>query len=62
KIRFYELLHHEAKVHNKAILMVTHDSEELEGCADKHIRLVRREDVSWKCFSMDLCKEPSKRP
>lgn len=62
KMRFYELLHHEAKVHNKAILMVTHDSEELEGYADKHIRLVRREDVSWKCFSMDLCKEPSKRP
>ncbi|MBC1514494.1 zinc ABC transporter ATP-binding protein, partial [Listeria booriae] len=38
------------------------DSEELEGYADKRIRLVRREDVSWKCFSMDLCKEPSKRP
>lgn len=62
KIRFYELLRHEARVHQKAILMVTHDSEELEGYADKHIRLVRREDVSWKCFSMDLCKEPSKHP
>ncbi|MBC1324255.1 metal ABC transporter ATP-binding protein [Listeria welshimeri] len=60
KIRFYDLLKHEAQVHNKAILMVTHDSEEMETYVDKHIRLVRKEDVSWKCFSMDLCKEPSK--
>ncbi|MBA5819041.1 zinc ABC transporter ATP-binding protein, partial [Escherichia coli] len=60
KIRFYDLLRHEAQVHGKAILMVTHDSEEMEDFIDKHIRLIRKEDVSWKCFSMDLCKEPSK--
>lgn len=57
--KFYQLLHHNAKVHRKGILMVTHDQVELEDYTDKHIRLVRKEDSPWRCFSMDLCKEPS---
>lgn len=56
---FYKLLRHNAKVHQKAVLMVTHDQIELDEYVDKHIRLVRKEDSPWRCFSMDLCKEPS---
>lgn len=56
---FYKLLKHNAEVHHKAVLMVTHDQSELHSYIDKHIRLIRKEDSPWRCFSMDLCKEPS---
>lgn len=59
---FYKLLAHNSSVHNKAILMVTHEQFELEKYVDKHIRLVRKEDSPWRCFSMDLCSAPSKQP
>ncbi len=50
---FYRLLKHSAKVHNKAILMVTHDHSELHTYIDKHIELLRKENCPWRCFSMD---------
>lgn len=50
---FYKLLKHNAKVHNKGILMVTHDHLELRPYVDKHIKLVRKENSPWRCFSMD---------
>lgn len=50
---FYRLLKHSAKVHNKAILMVSHDDLELHSYIDKHIELLRKENCPWRCFSMD---------
>lgn len=57
---FYKLLKHNSEVHKKAILMVTHDHEEIRQFANKHIELVRKEGSPWRCFSMDSCKELSK--
>jgi len=57
---FYKLLRHNSKEHNKGILMVTHDHEEIHHYANKHIELVRKEGSPWRCFSMDSCKELSK--
>ena len=51
--KFYELLKHNTTVHNKAILMVTHDHLELRPYVDKHIELLRKENSPWRCFSMD---------
>lgn len=51
--KFYRLLKHNTKVHNKAILMVTHDHLELRPYVDKHIELLRKENSPWRCFSMD---------
>ncbi|PAE91647.1 metal ABC transporter ATP-binding protein [Shouchella clausii] len=59
---FYKLLKHNCREHGKAILMVTHDHEEIRHYADKHIELVRKEGSPWRCFSMDSCKELSKPP
>jgi len=50
---FYKLMHHNAHIHNKAVLMVTHNSEDVLEYADKHIRLVRDEDSVWNCFNLE---------
>lgn len=50
---FYKLLKHNARVHDKGILMVTHDHLELRPYVDKHIKLLRKENSPWRCFSMD---------
>jgi zinc transport system ATP-binding protein len=50
---FYKLLKHSVSVHHKAILMVTHDHLEVRPYIDKHIRLLRKENSPWRCFSMD---------
>ncbi|EFI85004.1 metal ABC transporter ATP-binding protein [Listeria grayi] len=60
KARFYDLLKHESSKHGKSILMITHDSDDMIDYADRHIRLVRKEDVPWRCFSMDSCSAHSK--
>ncbi len=49
---FYRLLRHNAHAHDKAILMITHDHEDIKQYADRHIRLVRKEDSEWRCFHM----------
>ena len=49
---FYELLRHNAHEHGKSILMITHDHEDIKEYADRHIRLVRKEDSEWRCFHM----------
>lgn len=56
---FYELLRHNTEFHGKAILMVTHEDDMLEGYFDKQIHLVRKENSPWRCFSMSSCKEHS---
>lgn len=50
RLRFYQLLQHNAHEHQKAILMVTHDFDEMEPFVDRRIQLVRKEDCEWKCF------------
>ncbi|MGX7106197.1 metal ABC transporter ATP-binding protein [Hutsoniella sourekii] len=54
---FYRLLRHSCTCHNKAILMVTHADQELEGYYDREIHLMREEGAPWKCFSMTSSKE-----
>lgn len=49
---FYRLLRHQAKSHGKAILMITHDHEDIKGYVDRDIRLVRKEDSQWRCFHL----------
>lgn len=53
---FYKLLHHLAHEHGKAIMMVTHADEEIEGYYDREIRLIREEGSPWRCFSMTSSK------
>ena len=50
---FYRLLRHSAHQHGKAILMITHDHEDIKQYADRQIRLVRKEDSPWRCFHID---------
>lgn len=50
RLQFYKLLEHNAKHHDKAILMVTHDSSEIRPFINREIHLVRRENCPWKCF------------
>lgn len=50
---FYKLLRHSAHQHQKAILMITHDNEEIKNYADRQIHLVRKEDSPWRCFHMN---------
>lgn len=50
--KFYELLRHNAHDHGKAILMVTHDHEDIKKYADRNIHLVRKENTEWRCFHM----------
>jgi zinc transport system ATP-binding protein len=49
---FYRLLRHNAHDHGKAVLMITHDHEDIKSYADRQIRLVRKEDSQWRCFHM----------
>ncbi|MFC0234030.1 metal ABC transporter ATP-binding protein [Vagococcus entomophilus] len=49
---FYQLLRHNAHDHGKAILMITHDHEDIKQYADRHIRLIRKENSEWRCFHM----------
>ena len=50
---FYKLLRHSAHQHQKAILMITHNHEEIKNYADRQIHLVRKEDSPWRCFHMN---------
>ena len=52
RLKFYELLRHNAHEHQKAILMVTHDFEEMAPFVDRHIQLIRKDDCQWKCSHM----------
>lgn len=49
---FYRLLRHSAHEHDKGILMITHDHEDIREYADRQIHLVRKEGTQWCCFHM----------
>ncbi|MBW5000818.1 ATP-binding cassette domain-containing protein, partial [Streptococcus pneumoniae] len=38
--------------HGKAVLMITHDPEEVKDYADRNIHLVRNQDSPWRCFNV----------
>lgn len=50
---FYELLKHQAHVHGKSILMITHDHEDIANYSDRQIHLVRKDNSPWRCFHVD---------
>ncbi|MBP2624328.1 metal ABC transporter ATP-binding protein [Streptococcus oricebi] len=52
KDEFYRLMHHSAHQHGKAVLMITHDPEEVKKYADRNIHLVRDQDSPWRCFNI----------
>lgn len=54
---FYELMHHSAHKHGKAVLMVTHDPEEVADYADRNIHLLRKQDSPWRCFQLHQGEE-----
>lgn len=49
---FYQLMHHSAKQHGKAILMITHDADDVKAYADRNIHLVRDQTSPWRCFNV----------
>ena len=49
---FYELMHHSVKKHDKSVLMITHDAEDVRDFADRNIHLVRDQNSPWRCFSL----------
>lgn len=49
---FYQLMHHAAHTHGKAVLMVTHDPEEVKDFADRNIHLLKDENGKFACFDL----------
>ncbi len=49
---FYELMEHSAHRHGKAVLMITHDPEEVAKYADRNIHLVQNKELPWRCFNI----------
>lgn len=52
KEEFYQLMHHSAARHGKAVLMITHDPDEVKDYADRNIHLVRDQQSPWRCFNV----------
>lgn len=52
KEEFYSLMHHSAKKHGKAVLMITHDPDDVKQFADRNIHLVRNQESPWRCFNL----------
>lgn len=48
----YDFLKEETSLSNKAVLMVTHEQDELRMVADRHLKLVRKAGTQWRCFTM----------
>ena len=56
KDEFYELMHHSAHHHGKAVLMITHDPEEVSHFADRNIHLVRKQNFHEALLLMSMRK------
>ncbi|MDR1521764.1 MAG: metal ABC transporter ATP-binding protein [Streptococcaceae bacterium] len=54
---FYQLMQHNAHVHKKAVLMITHDAEDLSEYVDRRIHLLRIATSPWRCFHVHDDKE-----
>ena len=49
---FYELMHHQVKVHGRTVVMITHGLSEVASYLDRVIQLERKEEGGWKCCTM----------
>lgn len=54
---FYELMHHQVKVHGRTVIMVTHSLDEVAPYLNRIIELERKEDGGWKCCTTTSCSE-----
>ncbi|HWJ78079.1 MAG TPA: metal ABC transporter ATP-binding protein [Niallia sp.] len=54
---FYEFMKHQVNFHNRTVIMVTHDQDEVEGYLDKIIHIEKGEKGGWKCLTLNSCKE-----
>ncbi|GFH41130.1 metal ABC transporter ATP-binding protein [Lactococcus insecticola] len=52
RTEFYMLMHHAAHKHGKAVLMITHDADDVKAFADRNIHLARKQASPWRCFSV----------
>jgi zinc transport system ATP-binding protein len=51
RMEFYKFMHHQEKKHNRSVMMVTHDQDEVGKYLDKIIHLAKGEKDGWKCCS-----------
>ncbi|GAB2025468.1 metal ABC transporter ATP-binding protein [Lactovum odontotermitis] len=54
---FCRLMHHAAHKHGKAVLMVTHDPEEVKDYADRNIHLAKDRNGKFACFDLHSQRE-----
>lgn len=52
KEEFYKLMEHSVRHHQKSVLMITHDPEELKEYANRNVYLVRDQASPWRCFNV----------
>lgn len=48
---FYKFIFHQVKKHNRTVVMVTHEQDEVQNYLDKILRLERGEQGGWKCLA-----------
>ncbi|MDE5051265.1 metal ABC transporter ATP-binding protein [Niallia taxi] len=54
---FYEFMRHQVNSHNRTVVMVTHDQDEVESYLDKIIHIEKGEKGGWRCLTLNSCKE-----
>ncbi|QGQ45739.1 metal ABC transporter ATP-binding protein [Metabacillus sediminilitoris] len=54
---FYKFMYHQVKKHNKTVVMVTHEQDEVQKYLDKILRLEKGEQGGWKCLTWNSCSE-----
>ncbi|MES9682609.1 zinc ABC transporter ATP-binding protein [Bacillus sp. AFS001701] len=56
RVSFYQFLDHQVRRHNRTVVMVTHEKEEVEQYLDKIIHLEKGEHGVWRCLTLNSCK------
>lgn len=54
----FALLRHQVTVHRMAVLMVTHDVEDVRPYSDRWVQFLREDRAGWRCFTTVLCNAP----
>ncbi|MEH7351917.1 metal ABC transporter ATP-binding protein [Gottfriedia acidiceleris] len=52
---FYQFLDHQVRRHNRTVVMVTHEKEEVEQYLDKILHLEKGEHGVWRCLTLNSC-------
>ncbi|KXT77626.1 metal ABC transporter ATP-binding protein [Streptococcus sp. DD13] len=52
KEEFYKLMNHNVQHHQKSVLMITHDPDEVKEFANRNVYLVRDQTSPWRCFNV----------